>query len=370
MKLNIFVLLLAVLMLLTSCGKQTETLTEALTEESTETSINTSTKELETAEIPSATSEIFAMDTYMTIACYGDQCDDALSDCIAEIKRLDALLSVGNADSEISLLNAFGRGLLSNDTAVMVTQAIELYRSTEGAFDITVYPLMELWGFTTGAFVVPDSDKLSALLAKVGTDKLLYDADTQTLTLGEEQGIDLGGIAKGYTSGRLLEIFAEYELVSGYVSLGGNVQCYQTKVDGSLWRVGIQNPFEPEDSSSLLGILSVSDRAVITSGAYERYFVDEVTGETYHHILDPATGYPVQNGLSSVTIVSENGMLADGLSTACYVMGLEQAITYWQEYGDNFDMILMTEDKEVYVTEPISDSFTSDFNVTVIQKEE
>jgi thiamine biosynthesis lipoprotein len=119
----------------------------------------------------------------------------------------------------------------------------------------------------------------------------------------------------------------------------------------------------------MLGIISVENKAVITSGAYERYFEDETTGKTYHHILDPQTGYPANNGLISVTVVSEQGMLADGLSTACYVMGLEKTLQYWREYGENFDLVLMTEEGEVYVTEPLASSFTSDFTVHIVTEE-
>jgi thiamine biosynthesis lipoprotein len=309
------------------------------------------------------------MDTYMTITCYGEQCQEALDASLEEIQRLDDLLSVGNADSEISILNTQGVGVLSQDTLVMIREAMWLTETTAGAFDMTIYPLMELWGFTTGDFAVPEEAELERLLSSVGSERLTLDEATSTLTLGENQGIDLGGIAKGFTSDRLMEIFAEYDLVSGVVSLGGNVQCYGTKPDGSLWRCGIENPLAPDDTSSLLGILSVDGQAVITSGAYERYFVDEDTGETYHHILDPKTGYPANNGLISVTSVSENGLLADGLSTACYVMGLEDSVQYWQNYGENFDLILMTEDGDVYITEPLAECFTSDFPTYVITKE-
>ncbi len=319
-----------------------------------------------TGEVPSASADIFAMDTYMTVTCYGERCEEAVEAAENEIRRLDDLLSVGNADSEISTVNRDGTATLSEDTVEMVAEALSLYDTTGGAFDITVYPLMQLWGFTTGDFAVPDTAALAEALVQSGSDKVTLDGDT--VILSEGQGIDLGGIAKGFTSARLMEIFKEYDLVSGVVSLGGNVQCYGTKPDGSLWRCGIQDPNHP-DSDSYLGVLSLADKAVITSGAYERYFVDEATGETYHHILDPKTGYPASNGLLSVSVVSADGMLADGLSTACYVMGLEQSIDYWRTYGSDFDLILMDEAGEVYVTEPIAEQFTSDFTVHVISQE-
>lgn len=335
----------------------------------TDSSLNSVPETKSVQEIPSSSGEIFAMDTYMTVTCYGNQCDEALQEALEEIRRLDELLSVGADESEISRINSAGSGVLSEDSNVMIKKSLELYHNTDGAFDITVYPLMKLWGFTSGNFAVPDKTELTDLLEYTGSNLLEYDEATYTLTLDKNQGVDLGGIAKGYASDRIMEIFASYGLSSGMVSLGGNVQCYGTKPDGSLWRVGIQNPLKPDDGTSFLGVLSVADKAVITSGAYERYFVDEATGETYHHILDPKTGYPANNGLISVTIVSSNGMLADGLSTSCYVMGLDGSISYWQEHGDDFDMILMTDNGEIYVTETISEDFSSEFTINIIQKE-
>jgi thiamine biosynthesis lipoprotein len=352
-------LCLAAALLLSGCGSQEPVSTETAATETGQP----------TQEIDQASGEIFAMDTYMTITCYGERCQEALSASLAEIQRLDALLSVGDGDSEISRLNATGTGTLSDESAAMVEMALELYEKTDAAFDVTVYPLMELWGFTTGQFAVPDADTLAQLLDSTGSDQLSYDSDTNRLTLGQGQGIDLGGIAKGYTSAKLMEIFREYDLVSGVISLGGNVQLYGAKPDGSLWRVGIQDPFAADEGSTVMGVLTAQNQAVITSGAYERYFVDETTGQTYHHILDPKTGYPARSGLVSVTIVSADGMLADGLSTACYVMGLDRAISYWQTYGDDFDMILMTEDGQVYITAPLQGQFTTDYPLHIIHKE-
>ena len=316
------------------------------------------------AEPPSASADVFAMDTYMTVTTYGEQCEEALDAAVAEIERLDALLSVGTADSEISRINANGSGTLSADTQAMVEQALDIWCTTGGAFDITVYPIMQAWGFTTGNYKVPCKLALQALLQTAGSEKLTLNGSD--LTLEEGQGIDLGGIAKGYTSDRLMEIFKEFNLSAGVVSLGGNVQCCGTKPDGSLWRCGIRDPNTPDDPNALLGVVTVADKAVITSGAYERNFTDE-NGQAYHHIIDPATGTPADSGLSSVTVVSADGTLADGLSTACYVMGLDKYIEYWRSYGENFDLILMTDENEVYVTAPIEDSFTSEYTVHIVQ---
>ncbi len=311
-----------------------------------------------------ASREIFAMDTYLTVTCYGNDCEAALEAAAAEIARIEAVFSVGAAESEISLLNAAGSAVLSDETLSLVTRALSLWETTGGAFDITVYPLMELWGFTGEVQAVPEEETLQTLLALCGSDKLTLEGNV--LTLGEGQGIDLGGIAKGYTATQLCRLFADYDLTGAVVSLGGDVQCYGTKEDGSLWRVGIRDPFHSDDSSALLGIVSVSTQAVVTSGGYERYFEED--GATYHHILNPATGYPSDSGLVSVTVISDDGALADGLSTACYILGLEGSADYWRSYGEDFELILMTGDGALYVTQGIAEFFTSDYAFTVLTR--
>lgn len=141
------------------------------------------------------------------------------------------------------------------------------------------------------------------------------------------------------------------------------MQALGTKTDGSKWRVAVQSPDDTED---YLGILSVQDKAVITSGGYERYF--EQDGKTYHHIIDPKTGYPAENGLTSVTIVSEDGTLADGLSTSLFIMGKEKAIEFWKAHSDEFDIIMLTDEGKLYVTEGIQDDFSTEMEMEIIKK--
>lgn len=308
--------------------------------------------------------EIFAMDTYMTVTAYGKEAEEAAEAAIEEIERLDLLLSTGDDDSEISSLNQKGEGTVSEDVVKLLKEAATLHRSTEGAFDISIYPMMEIWGFPTGNYQIPTKKELQELLLKVDGSKVNWDEKSKRVSFGiEGMKIDLGGIAKGYTSSRIMDLWEEYGITSGMVNLGGNVQVLGSKVDGSAWKVGIQNP---TDETSYLGVLSIQNKAVITSGGYERYFEED--GKTYHHILDPATGYPAENGLMSVTIVSENGTLADGLSTALFVMGREKALEYWQEHSDEFDVILLQEDEKIYATEGIEDAFTSDYQVEIVKK--
>lgn len=336
-------------MLLTGCGTASDT---KYTGSASETQTTNSTT---ASSAQPVSQEIFAMDTYMTVTAYGDNAQKGVTDAVAEIQRLDNLLSIGKEDSEISKLNKSGCAALSDDTAVMVTKALDLYKSTGGAFDITVLPLMELWGFTTQEYYVPTEDEIQSTLQRVGADKLTWDESTKTLTLGDKQEIDLGGIAKGFTSSRIMEIFKKDGVTCGMVSLGGNVHLLGTKQDGSAWRVGIQDPNNTDD---MLGVLEANDCAVITSGAYERNF--EKDGVTYHHIVDPATGKPSNSGLTSVTIVSKDGTLADGLSTSLFVMGKDKAIAYWKQHADEFDTILVDKDRNVYITEGIAGNFSPD----------
>ena len=304
----------------------------------------------------SASQDIFAMDTYMSVTAYGADAESAVSDAIAEIERLDALLSTGETDSEIYKLNQNGGGSISEDTSYLLERALEIWKSTDGCFEIGIYPLMQEWGFTDGNYKVPDKETLQKLLPLADSSKIDFNEKDQTVSF-EQDGmeIDFGGIAKGYTSGRIMDIFREHGIISGMVSLGGNVQVLGIKTDGSKWRVAVQNP---EDTENYLGVLETQDRAVITSGGYERYF--EQDGKTYQHILDPKTGYPADSGLTSVTIVSADGTLADGLSTSLFVMGKEKAVAYWRAHSEEFDAILVEKDGTVSVTENIADQFTPD----------
>ena len=161
--------------------------------------------------------------------------------------------------------------------------------------------------------------------------------------------ITLGGIAKGYIADELKSLLESKGVKHALINLGGNVLAVGGKKDGSPFKVGIQYPFKNE--GEIIAAADVKDRSLVTSGSYERYVESE--GKIWHHILDPKTGYPAQSGLSSSTIVSKSGMLADALSTACYVSGLDGAIQYWQTRSGDFDMILVTDEKEVYITRPL-----------------
>lgn len=311
--------------------------------------------------------EFFAMDTYMSVSVYGtgEEAQMAAQAAEDEVRRLEAIFSVGLAESEIGAVNANGGGAVSPDTLYLLERSAELFEMTEGAFDISVYPLMAAWGFPTQEYCVPSAEELSELLQRTGAGGVLLDEENGVVSFAEEgMQIDLGGIAKGYASSCIMELWREAGITSGLVSLGGNVQTLGTKPDGSLWRVGVQSP---DDANAYLGVLSVQDVAVITSGDYERYF--ERDGVRYHHILDPATGCPARSGLRSVTVISGDGTLADGLSTALFIMGEERAAQFWREHSGEFDAIFYTEDGGLYVTEGIAESFSTELEVQVVTRE-
>ena len=313
-----------------------------------------------------ATKEIFAMDTYMTITTYGEKAEEAATKAVSEIERLDNLLSTGKNESEIAILNENGSEIVSEDTAQLIAKSLELYQDTNGVFDISIYPLMKEWGFATKKYKVPSDKTINHLLKNIEASKIEWNNKTNLVALPEEMEIDLGGIAKGYTSNRLTQIFKEYQLTGGVLSLGGNVQTYGTKEDGGKWKIAIENPSNSPLSGDYLGVLKTGNMAVITSGGYERYF--EENGVTYHHIIDPKTGYPSDSDLTSVTIVCADGTKADALSTSFFVMGLQKAESFYENTDLDFDVILLTKDNQIYISEGIAQNFTSDYTVNVLKK--
>ena len=312
--------------------------------------------------------EIYAMDTYMSVRAYGDESGEAVDEAIEEIRKLDRMLSAVSKNSVIYEINEKGQGRLQEEAAELFDRSLEISEMTGGSFDITIYPLVRLWGFSDGNFCVPDSGRLSEELSKVGYGKIEWDKKSGRLKLSQGQMLDMGAIAKGYAGDRVREIFQRHGIESGLIYLGGNVLCYGQKPEGGKWRCGIKDPLHPEDNSRYLGCLYAQDLAIVTSGAYERYFTDPDTGNIYHHILDPATGYPARSGIISSTIIAKDAALADALSTAAYVSGRKKAELLWRQHREEFDMILMTEDGKLYITPGIAGDFEASYPCEIIEK--
>ncbi len=312
-----------------------------------------------------ATRDLFAMDTYMTMKVTAPGAEMLLTEAADRIGSLEETLSVTLPDSDVARINAADGApvTVSADTAVILQKALDIGDTSGGALDITLYPVLRTWGFTTDEMHVPDQETITDLLQHV--DHSQVELSGNAVRLPENMQLDLGALAKGYTGDAVMQLFRNGGAASAIISLGGNVQTLGSRPDGTPWQVGVTDPFSPSET---MCILSVEDKAVITSGNYERYFTDE-NGSRWWHILDPADGYPADNGLVSVTVVGEEGLYCDALSTALFVEGTEQAQIHWRQAQD-FEMLLVTEDGRILLTEGLSDCFTncSSYPVEVITR--
>lgn len=303
--------------------------------------------------------QIIAMDTAMTFTVYGQGAEQVLSDASLEMRRLEGLLSRTDPDSAVSRLNTAGSAAVGEEVCALLTVSAAYSQATGGALDITLAPVSNAWGFTTDHYQVPSPAALEALLTHVGMEHVTVAPPNAALDPGTQ--IDLGAIAKGYASDRIGELFRSAGVERGWAALGGNVLAWGTRPDGKPWEVGIQDPAHP-DGGELVGLLQLQDAYAVTSGSYQRYF--EESGRRYHHILDPKTGAPAESGLVSVTVVADgqdgNGTMCDALSTALFVMGEEQAAAFWRSGAYDFQMVLVTEDGRVLVTDGLADAFTAE----------
>lgn len=321
-KLNLLLVPVMICSLLTACG-------ESMSEEA-------------------ARKTIIAMDTAITLTAYGKNAEKALAEAENEIYRLDTKMSRSNEEGEIYPLNINKRAEVSDETAFVINTAIDISKSTDGAFDITVAPIMDLWGFFGHEYRVPNKTEISGQLKKVNYKNIA--ADNNTFILNNGACIDLGGIAKGYASDKIKEIYKKYNIKSGLISFSSAIQAIGSKPDGSKWRIGIT---DPKNKDNHIARLDISDKCVATSGSYEQVF--EENGQKYHHIINPSTGYPSQSGLASVSVIGSNAANADALATALVVMGLDKAIAYRKNRHD-FEMILITDDNTLYYTAGLENS--------------
>ncbi len=298
--------------------------------------------------------QVFAMDTVMMLTAYGENAEAALEEGKDKIYQLEADLDPRSADGSVYAVNAAAGAqvVVSRDCYNIMSTAMDVFYGTDGALDIGTYPLSKAWGFIDGNWRVPEPAEINGLLAAKNTGGIQLDGAACAVTIPAGMEISLGAAAKGYTSQALADLMAGMGVESAILSLGGNVQTLgQTKPDGTAWQVAVT---DPRDTGAYVGILSVGQAAVVTSGGYQRFFQRD--GVTYIHILDPETGYPVDNDLLSVTVVTEDGTLADALSTALFVMGRDGALAYYEKTG-GFETVLITRDNTVIVTPGLAGKF-------------
>ena len=300
--------------------------------------------------------ELFAMSTYITQKVYGPEKTEAAQAVNDLIQTLEEKLSLYIEGSDVSRINQnAGVSPVKVDayTFELLQTAKEYSAASQGSFDITIAPLTLLWGTTGDNPRVPAQSEIDAVLPLVDYANLQLDEENQTVYLTEKgMAIDLGGIAKGYIAGRIEEEYEKWDVTSALVSIGGNIDVFGRKPDGSRYTLGIRDPAS-QTGILIIGKLQAEDCVVATAGAYERYF--EQDGVVYHHILDPNTGYPAQTDLLSVSVISEDGGLADFLSTTLFMAGREHIEDYIHD--SRFDVIVIDKQHNVYVSDGIRGRF-------------
>ncbi len=297
------------------------------------------------------TATAFKLNTVVKVTIYNSQDEKILQDALALCDKYEKIFSRTRTDSEIYLLNEGklpqedGYYILSEECAELIGKGLYYSELSGGAFDITIEPLSSLWDFTSGEKQIPDPQALVEAQKHVGYEKV--ELKGNKIRFQEDgMGLELGAIAKGYIADKIKEFLISEGVESAVIDLGGNVLCIGARPDGEAFRVGIQKPFA--DRNETVATAGIRDRSVVSSGIYERYF--EKDGKLYHHILNPKSGYPYENGLTAVTILSDESVDGDGLSTVCFALGLEKGLELINSLPDT-QAVFITEDGELHYSE-------------------
>ncbi len=314
----------------------------------------------------------YILSTMITIKAFGNNSKQAVSEAMIRIEQIEDLMSLYKEDSDIWKVNnaiAGAKVKVSEETLEVVNKGLYYGDISNGNFDITIKPLSELWGIGTENQRLPTPNEIEKLLDTVNYKNVELDRDNKTIRLvADNTGIDLGAIAKGYAGDEVIRIMKENGIKRAYGDLGGNIVVLGKKKLGLLdyiksnfkkektymdqdWRIGIQDPYGVR--GSYMAIVKVSDKAIVTSGIYERNF--EEGGKIYHHIIDPFTGYPADNGLLSATIICNNSTDADALSTGVFVMGEEKGLKLIESLP-SVEAILINNKKEVRITSALKEN--------------
>lgn len=303
-------------------------------------------------KIEPITKSSFMLNTFVTVTLYDSDDPDILNGCLELCRSYENVFSKTIEGSEIYKLNhrpAGGQTVkVSEDVAALLEKGIYYSQVSDGDFDITVEPLSSLWDFTSDVHVVPEKSEIEKAREKVNWQNIVLDS-TELTFRSPDTAIDLGAIAKGYIADRMKDYLVEAGVKSAIINLGGNVLCVGGKPDGEPFKIGLQKPYA--DRNETVATLNINGMSVVSSGVYERHF--EKDGVNYHHILNPKDGYPYQNGLVSVTIISDLSVDGDGLSTACFSMGLEKGMELLNSM-DGVYGVFITDDYEILYSEGAS----------------
>ena len=319
------------------------------------------------------------LNTAVQITIYDSQDKALLDDCLALCDKYELVFSRTNEKSELYKLNhrkdtsdkdtntdrqttpypvsgTADTWHISEDLAALLSEGLDITRESDGAFDIAIAPLTSLWDFTAEDPKVPDDAAIQKVLPLCSSDGVTIDGQDITLPFDDIQ-FDVGAIAKGYIADRLKDFLVKKGVNSAIINLGGNVLCIGSKPDGTPFKVGIQKPFA--DRNETEAVMDITGKSVVSSGIYERCF--KQGGKLYHHILNPQTGSPYENGLISVTIISDQSVDGDALSTTCFALGLEDGLKFAEKKGVH--AVFITEDYELHYT----DGFQDEINVTDVE---
>lgn len=303
-----------------------------------------------TASAPLSKTGLY-FDTVITVTIYDKEKEACLEGCFALAEKYEAMLSPTMEGSDIWNINHSNGNpvTVSDETAYLLETALSYSKLTDGQIDLSIEPVSELWDFhaasssdenlnQTQSGRIPDSHSLAEAVSHVDYHNLLIDENTVILT-DKNASVSLGFIAKGYIADKMKEYLVSQNIKSAIINLGGNLLAVGSKPDGTPFQFGVQKPFAEQGTP--VTTVSVCDKSLVSSGVYERYFYEDDV--LYHHILNPKTGYPIQNELLSVTILSDSSMTGDALSTTCFVLGLEKGMALIESL-DDVEAIFITND--------------------------
>ena len=297
------------------------------------------------------------MGTVVKITLYDSNDSAILDKAFDRVAEIESLVSINEAGTELDKVNDFA-GIspveVTSTTYEIVEKGLEYSKLSNGDFDITIGPLVKLWNIGLDDAKVPTQEEIDSVLPLIDYNLLELNEENHTIFLKNKgMMIDLGSIAKGYAADEISRILTENNVNSAIIDLGGNIYAHGIKPSGQDWNIGIQNPFSTR--GDIIGVLKVKNKTVVTSGIYERYI--EKDGVKYHHLLNPNTGYPFENNIAGVSIITDKSIDADALSTTVFAKGLEEGLKF-VETLPNVDAIFITKDNKVYITNGIRDSFT------------
>lgn len=292
----------------------------------------------------------FVLGTVCTISIYDskDKAEQAIEQSFRALKKLEQKLSANIPTSLISKINTQAHNTqieMDTETTFIMQKALEYAEKSQGAFDPAIGALVKLWNIGTEEAKIPSKEEIQALLSSADYKNIKI-TDNRIKLINPDTRVDLGAIAKGYASDMVKNILTDNNVKKAIIDLGGNIYALGTRPTGEDWRIGIQDP--RNNKGRYIAILKVSNKAVVTSGDYERFFIKN--NRRYHHILDPSTGYPAESGIISVSIISPSGIDADALSTTAFVLGAKKGLDFIEKYHKDTEAIFITEDKKIITT--------------------